>query len=148
MSRPLAIRDVVSATFPYPHPGALQGHEQQGHRPAVVVGLPDALGSPRFPVVFLAPFTTDEGQAWATISPGLYPRFPAGTPGLPKDSICLIDQARALDARRLGGRRGTLTAAQYRPIELGLATIFGLTLPAPSPASVRSGPGGSSGGTP
>lgn len=147
MARPLVIRDVVSATFPRPYPGGLQGHEQQGRRPAVVVGLPDALGPPRFPMVFLAPFTTDGGQAWATISPGLYPRFPAGTPGLPNDSICLIDQARALDARRLGGLRGTLTAAQYRPIEAGLAAIFGLPSPAPVPSPSPPGSSGA-GGTP
>ena len=129
---------MVSATFPRQQPG---GREQHGYRPAVVVGLPDTLGSPRFPMVFLAPFTTDDGQAWATISPDLYPRYPAGTSGLTNDSICLIDQARALDARRLGGLRGTLTAAQYRPIATGLAAIFGLPLPAaPIPSSSPSPP--------
>ena len=120
--------------------------------------MPDVLGAPRFPMVFLAPFTRYHDQVWALASPDLYPRFPAGSANLPEDSVCLIDQARALDAGRLGGRRGTLTAAQYRPIETGLAVIFGLTLPArapapastPSPARPDSGGavGGASGGTP
>jgi mRNA interferase MazF len=149
VARDLAIKDVVSATFPQLRPG---GHEQQGYRPAVVVGLPDVLGSPRYQLVFLAPFTRDHGQAWTTINPKLYPRFPAGTANLPEDSICLLDQARTLDARRLGGHRGTLTAAQYRPIETGLARIFGFPLPVPatppasSPAPPR--PGATAGGTP
>ncbi len=148
MARPISIGDVVSATFPRPDPAALQGHEQQGRRPAVVVGLPDALGSPRYPMIFLVPFTRDHGGGWSAASPDLYPRFPAGTPGLPEDSVCLIDQARALDARRLGGRRGILTAAQYRPIEMALAAIFGLPLPAPVPSAPPSPPHSSgTGGT-
>ena len=141
----------MSATFPVQRPG---GHEQQGYRPAVVVGLPDVLGPPRFPMVLLAPFTRDHGQAWARINPALYPPFPAGAASLPEDSVCLIDQARALDASRLAGRRGTLTEAEYAPIGAGLARIFGLPLPVPAtsppsaPAASTEGRAGPSRGTP
>ena len=122
-ARPLSPGDIVSAFFPENRPW---GHEQQGRRPAVVVGIPDALGGPaRFPMVVLVPLTRDRGQAWALANPDLYPRLSAGAGNLPEDSICLLDQVRAVDARRLRGYRGRLTAAQYRPLLNGLARLFG-----------------------
>lgn len=42
----LEIGDVVSALFPL-QPG---GREQEGYRPAMVVGLPELAGTPRFGV--------------------------------------------------------------------------------------------------
>lgn len=54
----LEIGDVVSALFPMHHPG---GREQEGYRPAVVVGLPEFAGTPRFGVLIVAPMTTDRG---------------------------------------------------------------------------------------
>ncbi len=71
------------------------------YRPAVVVGLPELAGAPRFGVVIVAPMTTDRGQQWADRSPGLYPRYPAGTANLKSSSMCLLDQVRALDVERV-----------------------------------------------
>jgi mRNA interferase MazF len=120
--RLLAIGDVVVASFPLHDP---HGHEQEGTRPAVVVGLPELVGEPRFPIVFLAPFTSDRGQSWADRSPNLYPRFPGGTVDLPAASICLLDQTRAVDIRRVVEYRGRLDDALYRPIGEGLMRLFG-----------------------
>ena len=47
---------VVTALFPEHRPSA---HEQEGYRPAVVVGLPALAGTPHFESVIVAPFTTD-----------------------------------------------------------------------------------------
>lgn len=118
----LEIGDVVSALFPMHRPG---GREQEGYRPAVVVGLPEFAGTPRFGVLIVAPMTTDRGQAWAQRSPELYPRYPEGTANLKSPSVCLLDQVRALDVGRVRDYRGTLSTEEYGPIRKGLAKMIG-----------------------
>lgn len=113
----LAAGDVISALFPVHLPG---GREQQGYRPAVVVGVPERLGEPRFEVIIVVPMTTDRGQQWSERSPALYPRLEGGMAKLRSPSICLLDQVRAIGAERVRGYRGTLDAEQYRPIHDGL----------------------------
>ncbi len=115
---------MISALFPEHVPG---GHEQQGLRPAVVVGIPERLGIPRFEVLIVVPMTTDRGQEWSRRSPALYPRFPKGTANLRSPSLCLLDQIRAIGAERVRGYRGTLGADQYRPIHDGLRRIMSYT---------------------
>lgn len=117
----LATGDVISALFPAHTPG---GHEQEGYRPAVVVGVPESVGTPRFEVVVVAPMTTDKGQAWSRQSPALYPRLPKGTANLLHPSICLLDQVRVLGAERVRGYRGTLSGEQYHPIGDGLRQMM------------------------
>jgi mRNA interferase MazF len=117
----LGIGDVISALFPEHIPG---GHEQQGLRPAVVVGIPERLGVPRFEVLVVVPMTTDRSQEWSRQSPALYPRFPEGTANLRSPSICLLDQVRAISAERVRGYRGTLSADQYHPIHIGLGRMM------------------------
>lgn len=91
----LRIGDVVSALFPLHRPG---GREQEGYRPAVVVGLPELAGMPR-----------------------------EGTANLRSPSVCLLDQVRALDVGRVRSYRGTLNAEEYSPIRKGLAKVTGDT---------------------
>lgn len=88
--RIVSVGDIVSADFPEHNP---QGHEQEGLRPAVVVGVPHGLGTSRFPTLLLAPLTSDrrEARRWAEKSPALYPRLSKGTANLRSDSICLLD---------------------------------------------------------
>ncbi len=117
----LAAEDVISALFPEHVPG---GHEQQGLRLAVVVGVPEPLGEPRFEVLVVVPMTTDRGQEWSKRSPALYPRLTKGTAKLRSPSICLLDQVRAIGAERVRGYRGTLGADQYRPIQNGLRRMM------------------------
>jgi mRNA interferase MazF len=90
--RVLQYGDVVTVAFPEQVP---QGREQEGYRPAIIVGVPERLGMPRFRLVIVVPITTDRGMPCATNSPALYPRVPAGTASLPSASIVLLDQVRA-----------------------------------------------------
>lgn len=117
----IAAGDVVSALFPAHLPG---GREQQGYRPAVVVGVPERLGVPRFEVLIVVPMTTDRGQRWSKRSPDLYPRLAKGTANLRSPSICLLDQVRAIGVERVQGYRGTLGAEQYLPIHDGLRRMM------------------------
>ena len=117
----LGVGDVISALFPERIPG---GREQQGFRPAVVVGVPELVGVPRFEILVVVPMTTDRGQGWSKRSPSLYPRLAKGTARLRSPSICLLDQVRAIGAKRVRGYRGTLDAEQYHPILDGLRAMM------------------------
>ena len=117
----LAAGDVISALFPEQVPG---GREQQGYRPAVVVGIPERLGLPRFEVLIVVPMTADRNQQWAERSPALYPSLEKNTAKLRSPSICLLDQVRAIGAERVRGYRGTLDAEQYHPIRDGLRRMI------------------------
>lgn len=117
----LQIGDVVTAKFPSQNPS---GREQEGYRPAIVVGIPSRLGKPRFPLVFVVPMTTDRGQEWANINPNLYVRFSAGVANLKSPSIALLDQVRAIDISRIVAYRGSLTHQQYETIAESLQKIM------------------------
>lgn len=106
--------DVVIVALPTHTP---RGREQQGTRPAVVVGVP--WGEVRYPMLIIAPLTTQTGS-WALNNPSLYPSLEVGTGGLTKFSIVLLDQVRALDVSRVLAYLGTLTPQQYAPILQGL----------------------------
>lgn len=105
--RSLQFGDIVTAKFPEQLP---QGREQEGYRPAIIVGLPDVLGAPRFPLVVVVPLTTDRQQTWADQAASLYPRLPVGTAGLRSASIVLLDQIRALDVNQVTAFRGSLSS--------------------------------------
>lgn len=109
------------AKFPQASP---TGQEQTGERPAVVVGVPDFIEQPRFPGLILVPFTS-KIQHYTNRSRVLYPLYLAGTGGLTKDSIALLDQVRFLDASRLTGYLGHLTDTEYEPVKAGLHKMFG-----------------------
>jgi mRNA interferase MazF len=120
-TRSLQFGDIVTARFPQQNP---QGREQEGYRPAIVVGFPNRLGRPRFSLIVVIPMTTDRGQTWAITSPDLYPRFAAGVAGLSSPSIALLDQVRVLDVNRLIDYRGSLKPEEYEPIVIGLQRII------------------------
>ena len=119
MTKPaaLALGDVLTVVIPERVP---PGHEQEGVRPAVVVGLPDRLGPGRFPVVIVVPFTSYRGQNWVDAAPERYPRFEAGVAGLRSPSAALLDQLLAVDLQRVRTRRGRLTPEQYEAVRIGL----------------------------
>jgi mRNA interferase MazF len=117
----LQIGDVITAKFPSQNPS---GREQEGFRPAIVVGIPSRLGKLRFPLVFVVPMTTDRGQEWADINPNLYVRFSAGVANLKSPSIALLDQVRAIDVSRIVAYRGSLTPQQYGAIAESLQKIM------------------------
>jgi mRNA interferase MazF len=96
-------------------------HEQQGVRPAVVVGIPP--GETRYLLVVIAPLTTRIGQ-WAQQNPVIYPQLPAGTGGLTQNSVVLLDQIRAIDAQRIIKYIGSLAPKQYAPIAAGINQLL------------------------
>lgn len=117
----LQIGDVVTAKFPSQNPS---GREQEGYRPAIVVGIPSRIGKLRFPLVFVVPMTTDRRQEWADINPNLYVRFSAGVAGLKSPSVALLDQVRAIDISRIVSYRGSLTSQEYVAIAKALQQIM------------------------
>ena len=117
----LQIGDVVTAKFPSQNPS---GREQEGFRPAIVVGIPSRLGKLRFPLVFVVPMTTDRGQEWAANSPNLYVRFSDCVGNLKLPSIALSDQVRAIDVSRIVAYRGSLTSQEYAAITEALQQIM------------------------
>lgn len=118
----IQVGDVIKVSLPQQNS---QGIEQEGFRRAVVVGLPSTLGSLRFPILVVVPFTSNKsGYDWARANPSAYPLYPAGTAGLKEDSIALVDQVRALDPSRIGRRVGSLTSEQFAPIDSALRRLF------------------------
>ncbi|MCC5642074.1 type II toxin-antitoxin system PemK/MazF family toxin [Nostoc sp. CHAB 5824] len=110
--------DVVIVTLPISTP---RGHEEQGTRPAVVVGIP--WGEVRYSMLMIVPLTTQSGS-WAFNNPSLYPRLSPGAGGLSLSSLVLLDQTRGLDINRVLAYLGTLTPEQYVPILDGLTHLF------------------------
>jgi mRNA interferase MazF len=125
----LQIGDVVIVSLPERNP---QGREQEGERPCVIVAIPDLLGTPRFPLITVVPFTdllnegTTKHKWWVDRSPHLYPIFPKGTANLWKDCVALIDQMQAVDCRRIRAYCGKLNTTEYEPIQSGIEIIFGI----------------------
>lgn len=116
----LQVGDVLLVAFPYQDPQAI---EIEGQRPALVVGIPEKIGPTRFPCLLVAPITTSRG-AFVQAAPQLYPILLAGTGKLRQESVVLLDQIRAIDQKRILGRIGSLTKAQYQPIQATLKKIF------------------------
>jgi len=110
--------DILLIALPSHNP---KGHEQEGSRPAIVVGIPK--GAIRYPVVIVVPLTTQSGS-WAIKNPNLYHYIPQGTAGIPRDSIALIDQLRAVDIQRVRAYLGSLEEELFNPIRNSLLRIF------------------------
>jgi mRNA interferase MazF len=114
-------RDVITALFPSHRP---QAHEQEGYRPAIVLGVPSKLGTPRYDMVLVVPLTTDHNQSWANAAFDLYPRLKAGIGNLPNDSIVLMEQIRALHTSRMQRYVGQLSKSEFAPIRRVLLKIL------------------------
>jgi mRNA interferase MazF len=119
-SQPLKCGDVVFVNLPSHNP---RGHEQEGRRPAVIVGVP--LGDVRYPVVVVVPLTTQLGS-WVKKNPMLYPIIQEGTAGLSQKSVVLCDQIRAVDIQRVIGYLGSLSVGEYLPIIHGVKRVLDL----------------------
>jgi mRNA interferase MazF len=117
-----SLRDVILVHLPRRDP---KGHEQEGTRPVIVVGIPDALGKTRFPALVVVPLTTQTGK-WLTTSPRLYPVLEKGQGGLPLRSVALLDQVASLDATRVLRKIGRLSTKEFAPIRTGLKAILKL----------------------
>lgn len=110
--------DVLVINLPSHYPG---GREQEGSRPAIAVGIPK--GSVRYPVIVVVPLTTQAGS-WAKNNPELYQHIPKGEGGIPKKSVALIDQVRAVDIHRVKSFLGSLEDSTYASIKDSLLKLF------------------------
>lgn len=117
MSRDLRKGDVVIVSFPQQIPAM---HEQQGTRPAIIVGVP--VGEIRYPLVVIVPLTTQTGR-WVITNPATYPVLHQGTGNLAQTSVVLIDQIRSIDVRRIGRYLGSLTEREYSAIAVGINRV-------------------------
>lgn len=85
-------------------------------------------GPLRFPLLMVVPLTTAAGL-WQTANPATYPVLPSRAGALPRDSVALTDQLRAIDRRRLLSYIGAWMPPQYAPIQAAIAAA----LPTPAP---------------
>jgi mRNA interferase MazF len=99
----------------------LQGSEQNGQRPVVVVSR-DALNN-NSPIVVVIPCTD------AANKKKIYPshvRIKAGAGGLTMDSVVLCEQVRAISKDRLKKHMGTLSRSEIASIEASLKITLDL----------------------
>ena len=99
----------------------VEGSEQRGTRPVIIVSR-DAINEAS-PVVLAVPCTGYRQQR-------IYPSqvlLPAVEGGLDLDSVAMAEQVRAIDKRRLGRLRGTLSEAVSQRLDRAL--IIALDLP-------------------
>jgi mRNA interferase MazF len=112
--------DVIFADFPKHEP---PGHEQEGERPAVVIGFSSNYCHSMIKVV---PFTTLfdlKNQRERTLSkrfPEVCPTFRKGVGGLERDSILLAYQARRLSSSRILDLYGSLDSRHCKIVVAAL----------------------------
>ncbi len=97
------------------------GRERAGRRPVLVVSV-DAIN--RQPLVISVVVGTDAAKI-----PRDYPtnvRVPARESGLPRDTVFLCFQIRALDPSRFGPPAGTLPEARMAEVDQALRLVLGL----------------------
>lgn len=120
--RPVTFGDILLVRLPQQIPA---GVEAMGTRPAVVVGIPERVGTQRFPMWLVVPMTSQKGS-WVQRTPDLYPSYTAGTAGLTLASVALTDHVRSVDLGRIVKPLGSLTVKQFEPIKRALAKMTDL----------------------
>ena len=97
------------------------GSEQGGLRPVLIVQ--NDTGNRHSPTVIAAAITSQTGKARLPT----HITLTAGSVGLPKDSIVLLEQVRTLDKRRLREHMGHLDEKQMILVDEAIAVSFGLS---------------------
>ena len=98
------------------------GSEQGGVRPVLIVQ--NDIGNRFSPTVIAAAITSKQDK---TNLPTHIP-VKAGTGGLSRDSVVLLEQIRTLDKRRLKDRMGELDEPSMTRVDHALQVSFGLPL--------------------
>ena len=96
------------------------GSEQGGVRPVLIVQ--NDTGNKHSPTVIAAAITSQTGKARLPT----HITLTAGSVGLPKDSIVLLEQVRTLDKRRLREHMGRVDDRVMRQVDNAIAVSFGL----------------------
>ncbi len=123
--RPVQIGDVLLVALPSNTPS---GREQEGTRPAIVVGLPQRLGTPRYPMLFIVPLST-KIEKWTEKEWGIYPILQEGSGGLTKRSVVLLDHLRAVDQNRIEAYIGSVDLKDFAEIQERVLLMFKLPPP-------------------
>ena len=97
------------------------GSEQGGVRPVLIVQ--NDVGNRFSPTVIAAAITSKQDKTNLPTHIGL----PAGTGGLSRDSVVLLEQIRTLDKRRLREKAGRVEGDVLQRIDAALEVSFGLT---------------------
>ena len=96
------------------------GSEQGGVRPVLIVQ--NDVGNRHSPTVIAAAITSKQDKTNLPTHIGIK----AGTGGLPRDSVVLLEQVRTLDKRRLRERAGQIDPDVQRRVDEALEISFGL----------------------
>ena len=96
------------------------GSEQGGIRPVLIVQ--NDVGNRYSPTVIAAAITSKQDKTNLPTHIGLK----AGTGGLTKDSVVLLEQIRTLDKRRLRERAGRIDVEAQHKVDAALGISFGL----------------------
>jgi mRNA interferase MazF len=64
-------------------------------------------------------------DAWLAINTNAYIAIMAGSGGLPRDSVAILDHVQGIDERRLLTYLGSLSQDDFRPIVDGLRCLMG-----------------------
>ena len=96
-----------------------RGHEQRGHRPALVVS-DDRFNDSAAGLILLCPLTTTE-------RPGIPWHIAVGDDaGLPERSFIMCEQVRSASKQRLSDRIGTVPASVMQKVEDRLQMLMAL----------------------
>lgn len=98
------------------------GHETQGERPAIIFSNDVFNGNASWKTVIVIPVTTSVSQARRSYGVVL----PAGSAGLPSESVALCHQITTIDRDRIGALYGQLDARLLRSVEDEVRTILRL----------------------
>ena len=98
----------------------VQGSEQGGIRPVLIIQ--NDVGNTYSPTTIILAITSQINKARLPT----HIEFPAGSYGLPKDSVVLLEQIRTLDKRRLREHMGRLDSALMKQVDSAIAVSFGL----------------------
>ena len=96
------------------------GSEQGGVRPVLIVQ--NDVGNRHSPTVIAAAITSKQDKT----NPPTHIGIKAGTGGLTRDSVVLLEQVRTLDKRRLRERAGQIDPDVQRRVDEALEISFGL----------------------
>ena len=96
------------------------GSEQGGVRPVLIVQ--NDVGNRHSPTVIAAAITSKQDKTNLPTPIGIT----AGTGGLTRDSVVLLEQVRTLDKRRLRERAGQIDPDVQRRVDEALEISFGL----------------------
>ena len=96
------------------------GSEQGGIRPVLI--LQNNVGNRHSPTVIAAAITSKQDKTNLPTHIGIK----AGTGGLTRDSVVLLEQVRTLDKRRLRERAGQIDPDVQRRVDEALEISFGL----------------------